>query len=80
MALSGSDGLPKETKLAKCVWEIHKHESGDPRGRYTLGDWLEELVRVLELPDDGIRVNGPIEDPPAERGLGDVLRGDLPVP
>jgi hypothetical protein len=28
MALSGSDGLPKETKLARCVHEIVKHESG----------------------------------------------------
>jgi hypothetical protein len=74
MALSGSDGLPKETKLARCVHEIVKHESGDPRARGSLGDWLEELVRVLELPDDHRHVNGPMEDPPA--ALGDALGSD----
>lgn len=72
MALT-SDGLAKESRLAQCVHEIVKHGSGDPRARDTLGDWLEELVRVLELPDDGIYVNGPYRRPLAERGLGDVL-------
>jgi hypothetical protein len=48
------------------------HQRGDRRARYTLGEWLEELLRVLELPDDGIRSNGPWHGPP-ERGLGDVL-------
>jgi hypothetical protein len=30
MALSGMDGLAKETRLARCAWEIDKHERGDP--------------------------------------------------
>jgi hypothetical protein len=71
MALSGN--VSKESCLAKCVWEIHKHESGDPRARGSLGDWLAELERVLELPDDHRHVNGPMDGPTAARGLGDVL-------
>jgi hypothetical protein len=67
MAISGD--VSKESRLAKCVHEIAKHESGDPRARYTLGAWLEELERVLELPDDHIHVNGPMEG----------LAGDLPA-
>jgi hypothetical protein len=55
------------------VHQIAKHEAGDPRARGTIGDWIEELLRVLELPDDHRGVNGPMEDPRAERGLGDVL-------
>jgi hypothetical protein len=58
MALSGD--VSKESSLAKCVWEIHKHETGDPRARDTLGESLEELMRVLELPDDHRHVNGPM--------------------
>jgi hypothetical protein len=63
MALSG-DGLAKESKLAKCWHEIDRHERGDPRARGMLGAWLEELERVLELPDDHRHVNGPMEDLP----------------
>jgi hypothetical protein len=62
MAISGD--VSKESRLAKCVWEIDKHQRGDLRARYTLTAWIDELERVLALPDDGIHVNGPMEDPP----------------
>jgi hypothetical protein len=69
MALSGN--ASKGSSLARCVWEIHNHETGDPRARGALGDWLEELERVLALPDDHRHVNGPWTGPhPAERSRG----------
>jgi hypothetical protein len=55
--LSGSGA--RDSRLARCVWEIDKHQRGDPRARYTLSAWIAELEAVLAEPDDGIRPNGP---------------------
>ena len=51
------DADKREQRIARCIWELYKHSTGDPRANGTVTEWLAEL-EALEG-DDLVSGNGP---------------------
>ena len=50
--------LTQEQRVARCVWELDKHDRGDERATETPRHWLDELAAALGIGLDGIVPNG----------------------
>jgi hypothetical protein len=48
-------GKSRASKVARCLWELEKHATGDRRATGTAGEWVELLDDALDG-DDALEV------------------------